>query len=74
MSVHFVYTVSKIAIVAFILCFSCFNWFSYCRGKCICAGQGNTIASHFMVQRADLIVSIVCVPCGPRRSVIYACE
>ena len=35
--------------VAFIWCFSCFNWFSYCRGKCICAGQGNTIVSHFVV-------------------------
>ena len=57
----------------FHLIFSCFNWFSYCRGKCICAGQGNTIVSHFVVQRADMIVAIVCVPCGPRRSLIYAC-
>ena len=39
--------------------FSCFNWFSYCRGKCICAGQGNTVVSHFVVQRAVLIVAIV---------------
>ena len=37
-------------------------------------GQGNTIVSHFEVQRADLIVAIACVPCGPRRSLIYACE
>ena len=28
--------------------------------------QGNTVVSHFVVQRADLIV-------GPRRSLIYAC-
>ena len=26
-----------------------------------------------MVQRADFIVAIACVPCGPRRSLIYAC-
>ena len=58
--------------VAFIWCFSCFNWFSYCRGKCICAGQGNTIVSHFVVQRGDFTVAIACVPCGPRRSLIYA--
>ena len=58
--------------VAFIRCFSCFSWFSYCRGKCICAGQGNTIFSHFVVQRGDFTVAIVCVPCGPRRSLIYA--
>ena len=37
-------------------------------------GGGNTIVSHFVVQRADLIVAIACVPCGPRRSLIYACE
>ena len=54
--------------VAFIWCFWCFNWFSYCRGKCICAGQGNTIVSHFVVQRGDFTVAIACVPCGPRRS------
>ena len=58
--------------VAFIWCFWCFNWFSYCRGKCICAGQGNTIVSHFVVQRGDFTVAIACVPCGPRRSLIYA--
>ena len=58
--------------VAFIWCFSCFNWFSYCRGKCICAGQGNTIVSHFVVQRGDFTVAIACVPCGPRRFLIYA--
>ena len=58
--------------VAFIWCFSCFNWFSYCRGNCICAGQGNTIVSHFVVQRGDFTVAIACVPCGPRRSLIYA--
>ena len=29
-----------------------------------------TIVSHFAVQRADLIVVIACVPCGPRRSLI----
>ena len=51
-----------------------FSWFSYCRGNCICAGQGNTIVSHFVVQKAVLIVAIACVPCGPRRSLIYACE
>ena len=56
--------------VAFIRCFSCFNWFSYCRGNCV--GQGNTIVSHFVVQRADFTVAIACVPCGPRRSLIYA--
>ena len=33
-------------------------------GNCTCAGQGNTIVSHFVVQRADLIVAIACVPCG----------
>ena len=60
--------------VAFIWCFSCFNWFSYCRGNCICAGQGNTIISHFVVQRGDFTVAIACVPCGLRRSLIYACE
>ena len=60
--------------VAFIWCFSCFNWFSYCRGNCICAGQGNTIVSHFVVQRGDFIVAIACVPCSPHRSLIYACE
>ena len=27
-----------------------------------------------MVQRVDLVVAIACVPCGPRRSLIYACE
>ena len=27
-----------------------------------------------MVQRAVFTVAIVCVPCGPRRSLIYACE
>ena len=54
---------------------TCFNWFSYCRGNCICAGQGNTIVSHFVVQRADFIVAIACVPCGPHRSLIHAfCE
>ena len=58
--------------VAFIRCFSCFSWFSYCRGNCICAGQGNTVVSHFVVQRGDFTVAIVCVPCGPRRSLIYA--
>ena len=58
--------------VAFIWCFTCFNWFSYCKGKCICAGQGNTIVSHFVVQRGDFTVAIACVPCGPRRSLIYA--
>ena len=60
--------------VAFIWCFSCFNWFSYCRGKCICAGQGNAVVSHFVFQRAVLTVAIVCVPCGLCRSLIYACE
>ena len=69
---HFVYTVVFLT-VAFIWCFSCFNWFSYCRGNCICAGQGNTIVSHFVVQRAVLTVAIVCVPCGPRRSLVYVC-
>ena len=58
--------------VAFIRCFSCFSCFSYCRGNCICAGQGNTIVSHFVVQRGDFTVAIACVPCGPRRSLIYA--
>ena len=59
--------------VAFIRCFSCFSWFSYCRGNCICAGQGNTVVSHFVVQRGDFIFTVViaCVPCGPRRSLIY---
>ena len=33
-----------------------------------------TIVSHFVVQRADLIVAIACVPCGPHRSLVYACE
>ena len=61
----------KMVTVAFIWCFWCFNWFSYCRGKCICAGQGNTIVSHFVVQRGDFTVAIACVPCGPRRSLIY---
>ena len=32
-----------------------------------------TIVSQFVVQRADFIVAIACVPCGPRRSLIYAC-
>ena len=50
--------------VAFIRCFSCFSWFSYCRGNCICAGQGNTIVSHFVVQRGDFTVAIACVPCA----------
>ena len=27
-----------------------------------------------MVQRAVFTVAIACVPCGPRRSLIYACE
>ena len=35
--------------------------------------QGNTIVSHFVVQRADFIVAIACVPCGPCCSLIYAC-
>ena len=35
-------------------------------------GQGNTIVSHFVVQRGDFSVAIACVPCGPRRSLIYA--
>ena len=52
----------------FMLCFC------YCTGNCICAGQGNTIVSHFVVQRADLIVVIVCVPCSRCHSLIYACE
>ena len=73
MCVHFIYTVYKVVTVAFIWCFSCFNWCSYCRGKCVCAGQGHTIVSHFVVQRADFIVAIACIPCGPRRSLIYAC-
>ena len=60
--------------VAFIRCFSCFSWFSCCRGNCICAGQGNTVVSHFVVQRDDFTVAIACVPCGPRRSLIYAWE
>ena len=60
--------------LAFVWCFSWFNWFSYCRGNCICAGEGNTIVSHFVVKRADLIVAIVCFPCGSRRSLICACE
>ena len=38
------------------------------------ATAGNTIVSHFVLQRADLIVAIVCFPCDPRRSLIYACE
>ena len=38
------------------------------------AKETPTIVSHFMVQRADLIVAIACVPYGPRRSVIYVCE
>ena len=25
-------------------------------------------------QRADFVVAIACVPCGPRHSLIYACE
>ena len=58
--------------VAFIWCFSCFSWFSYCRGNCICAGQGNTVVSHFVVQRGDFTVAIACVPCGTWRSLIYA--
>ena len=29
-------------------------------------GQGNTIVSHFVVQRGDFTVAIACVPCGPR--------
>ena len=29
---------------------------------------GNTIVSHFVVQRADLIVAIACVSCGLCRS------
>ena len=37
-------------------------------------GQGNTVVSHFVVQRANLIVAIACVPCSPRHSLIYACE
>ena len=32
-----------------------------------------TVVNHFVVQRAVFIVAIVCVPCGPRRSLIYAC-
>ena len=72
MCVHFVYTVLKIVTVAFTWCFLWFNWFSYCRGNC--AGQANTIVSHFVVQRADLIVVISCFPCGPCCSLIYACE
>ena len=38
----------------------------------MCAGQGNTIVSHFVVQRGDFTVAIACVPCGPHRSLIYA--
>ena len=34
----------------------------------------DTIVSHFVVQRGDFTVAIACVPCGPRRSLIYACE
>ena len=37
-------------------------------------GQGNTIVSHFVVQRADFIVAIACVPCGLHHSLTYACE
>ena len=37
-------------------------------------GQGNTIVSHFVVQRANFIVAIACVLCGPRHSLIYAWE
>ena len=53
--------------VAFIWCFSCFNWFSYCRGNCICAGQGNTVVSHFVVQTGDFTAGKhSCQPfCGP---------
>ena len=61
-------------VLTFIWCFSRFNYFRYCRGNCICAGQGNTIVSLFVVQRADLIVAVACFPCGPRRSLIYAWE
>ena len=32
-------------------------------------GPGKLV-SHFVVQRADFIVAIACVPCGPRRSLI----
>ena len=35
-------------------------------------GQGNTIVSHFVVERGSFTVAIACVPCGPRRSLIYA--
>ena len=54
--------------------FLMFQLDSYCRENCICAGQGNTVVSYFVVQMAVLIVAIACVPCGPRRSLIYACE
>ena len=36
------------------------------------ARETPTIVSHFVVQRGDFTVAIACVPCGPRRSLIYA--
>ena len=39
----------------------------------ICAGQGNTTGSYFVVHRADCIVAIAYDPCGPRSSLTYAC-
>ena len=33
-----------------------------------------TVVSHVVVRRAVLIAAIVCAPCGPRRSLIYARE
>ena len=62
----------RLWLIAFIWCFHDLIGFS--RGNCICAGQGNTIVSHFVVQRVDLIAAIASVPCGPHRSLIYACE
>ena len=32
----------------------------------------NYLKRYFVVQRGDFTVAIVCVPCGPRRSLIYA--
>ena len=37
-------------------------------------GQGNTNVSHFVVQRANLIVVRACFPCGLCHPVIYACD
>ena len=42
-------------------------------GKVYLWGPRKHNRQPFCVQRGDFIVAIACVPCGPRRSLIYAC-